>query len=225
MKLAETKSASFWSRFLRKLRAVVIAGLVVTVPIGLTIWIFAWLFTQIDQLLRPFVTRIFGHEIIGVGFGVVVALVLIIGLIATNVIGKRIVRWSESILAKIPISHTLYEGIRQIIKSFSENEKTGFLNVVMVEYPRKGIHTIGFVTNEHIDENGKKLVNVFIPTAPNPMTGFIQIVDESELLRTSITVEEALKMVVSAGRMSPKEVGDKMVQAKNEAAKVKNQNT
>jgi uncharacterized membrane protein len=221
--VATARKSSFWSRFLKKLRDVIVAGLVVTVPIGLTIWIFAWLFTQIDQLLRPWVTKIFGHEIIGVGFGVIVALVLIVGLIATNVIGKRVVRWSESILAKIPISRTLYEGIRQIIQSFSENEKTGFLNVVMIEYPRKGIHTIGFVTNEHIDESGKKLVNVFIPTAPNPMTGFIQIVDESELLRTSITVEEALKMVVSAGRMSPKEVGDKMVQAKNEAEKAKHQ--
>ena len=217
-----TKKPSFWNRFLKKLRDVVIAGLVVTVPIGLTIWIFAWLFTQIDQLLRPWVTKIFGHEIIGVGFGVVVALVLIVGLIATNVIGKRVVRWGESLLSKIPISRTLYEGIRQVIQSFSENDKSGFLQVVMVEYPRKGIHTIGFVTNEHVDEAGKKLVNVFIPTAPNPMTGFIQIVDESELLRTNITVEEALKMVVSAGRMSPKEVGDKMVQAKNEAERAKN---
>jgi uncharacterized membrane protein len=127
------------------------------------------------------------------------------------------VRWGETLLSKIPISRTVYESIRQVIQSFSENEKSGFLDVVMVEYPRKGIHTIGFVTNEHIDEKGKKLINVFIPTAPNPMTGFIQIVDESEILRTNITVEEALKMVVSAGRMSPKEVGDKMVRAKKDA--------
>jgi uncharacterized membrane protein len=142
-----------------------------------------------------------------------------------NVIGKRIVRWTESQLSRVPIGRIIYVGIRQVIQSFSDPEKTGFMQVVMVEYPRKGIHTIGFVTNEHIDESGKKLVNVFIPTAPNPMTGFIQIVDESELLRTSITVEEALKMVVSAGRMSPKEVGDKMVQAKSEAEKAKHQET
>ena len=220
--MAETKKPSFWNRFLRKLRDIVIAGLVVTVPIGLTIWIFAWLFTQIDQLLRPFVKDIFGHQIIGVGFGVVVVLVLVVGSIATNVIGKRIVSWGESMLAKIPISRTVYEGIRQIIQSFSDNEKTGFLHVVMGEYPRKGIHTIGFITNEHIDETGRKLVNVFIPTSPNPMTGFVQILDDSEVIRTTLTVEEALKMVISAGRMSPKEVGDKMVLAKSEASKTKN---
>jgi uncharacterized membrane protein len=221
--MAVTKQPSFWNRFLRKLRDVLIAGLVVTVPIGLTIWIFVWLFTQIDKILRPWIEKIFGHQVVGTGFAVIVALVLIVGLIATNVIGKRIVRWGESQLSRVPIGRIIYVGIRQVIQSFSDPEKTGFMQVVMVEYPRKGIYTIGFVTNEHIDENGKKLVNVFIPTAPNPMTGFIQIVDESELLRTSITVEEALKMVVSAGRMSPKEVGDKMVQAKNDAEKAKHQ--
>ena len=218
-----TKQPSFWNRFLKKLRDVIIAGLVVTVPIGLTIWIFAWLFTQIDQLLRPWVTKIFGHQIIGVGFGVIVALVLIVGLIATNVMGKRIVHWGESLLAKIPISRTVYEGIRQIIQSFSATDKSGFLQVVMVEYPRKGIHTIAFITNEHIDESGKKMVNVFIPNSPNPMSGFLHIFDDSEIIRTSLTIEEGLKMVVSAGRMSPKEVGDKMAQAKNEAEKTKHQ--
>jgi len=82
--------------------------------------------------------------------------------------------------------------------------------------PAKGVYTIGFVTNEHIDEAGKKLVNVFVPNSPNPMTGFLHIFDDVDVIRTSITIEEGLKMVVSAGRMSPKDVGDKMVQAKND---------
>jgi uncharacterized membrane protein len=193
-----------------------IAGLVVTVPIGLTIWIFAWLFTQIDQLLRPLVKLVFGREIVGVGFGVILIIVLIIGAIATNNLGKRIIRWGESLLGKIPITRTIYDGIRQIIQSFSDPGKTGFMQVVMVQYPRKGVYTIGFVTNEHVDEAGKKLVNVFVPNSPNPMTGFLHIFDDVDVIRTSITIEEGLKMVVSAGRMSPKDVGDKMVQAKND---------
>ena len=119
----------------------------------------------------------------------------------------------------MPITRILYVGIRQVIQSFSDPEKTGFMQVVMVEYPRKGIHTIGFITNEHVDENGKKMINVFIPNSPNPMTGFLHIFEESEIIRTSLTVEEGLKMVVSAGRMSPKEVGDKLSQAQNEADK------
>jgi uncharacterized membrane protein len=218
MMAAETEKQSFWNRFLRKFRDIVIAGLVVTVPIALTIWIFAWLFTQIDQLLRPFVRDIFGREIIGVGFGVICVLVLIVGAIATNNIGKRIVRWGESLLGKIPITRTVYDGIRQILQSFSDPGKTGFMQVVMVQYPRKGIYTIGFITNEHLDENGKKLINVFVPNSPNPMTGFLHIFDDVDVIRTDITIEEGLKMVVSAGRTSPKDVGDKMVQAKNDDA-------
>jgi uncharacterized membrane protein len=213
---AEIKKPSRWSRFLRKFRDILIAGLVVTVPIGLTIWIFAWLFTQIDQLLRPLVKLVFGREIVGVGFGVIVIVVLIVGAIATNNLGKRIIRWGESLLGKIPITRTIYDGIRQIIQSFSDPGKTGFMQVVMVQYPRKGVYTIGFVTNEHVDEAGKKLVNVFVPNSPNPMTGFLHIFDDVDVIRTSITIEEGLKMVVSAGRMSPKDVGDKMVQAKND---------
>ena len=214
--MAEVQKRSRWSRFLRKFRDILIAGLVVTVPIGLTIWIFAWLFTQIDQLLRPLVKLVFGREIVGVGFGVIVIVVLIVGAIATNNLGKRIIRWGESLLGKIPITCTIYDGIRQIIQSFSDPGKTGFMQVVMVQYPRKGVYTIGFVTNEHIDEAGKKLVNVFVPNSPNPMTGFLHIFDDVDVIRTSITIEEGLKMVVSAGRMSPKDVGDKMVQAKND---------
>jgi uncharacterized membrane protein len=214
--VAEVQKRSRWSRFLRKFRDILIAGLVVTVPIGLTIWIFAWLFTQIDQLLRPLVKLVFGREIVGVGFGVIVIVVLIVGAIATNNLGKRIIRWGESLLGKIPITRTIYDGIRQIIQSFSDPGKTGFMQVVMVQYPRKGVYTIGFVTNEHVDQAGKKLVNVFVPNSPNPMTGFLHIFDDADVIRTSITIEEGLKMVVSAGRMSPKNVGDKMVQAKND---------
>lgn len=217
--MPQKTTTSAWGRFLRKFRAIVIAGLVVTVPIGLTIWIIVWLFDVVDKLLQPLIKLIAGHTITGVGFGVVAVLILILGAVATNVVGKRIVRWGESLLARVPIGRTLYVAIKQVIQSFTDPDKAGFMRVVMVEYPRRGIHTLGFVTNEHTDASGKKLVNVFIPTAPNPTTGFLQIVDETEVIRTNLTVEEAIKMVVSAGRMSPKEVGDKMVQAKSEAEK------
>jgi uncharacterized membrane protein len=218
--VAEIQKKSRWSRFLRKFRDILIAGLVVTVPIGLTIWIFIWIFDQIDKILQPIIRHYFGKalegHVTGIGFVIIFILVLIIGAIATNNLGKRIVRWGESLLGKIPITRTVYDGIRQIIQSFSDPGKTGFMQVVMIQYPRKGIYTIGFVTNEHTDEAGKKLIIVFVPNSPNPMTGFLHIFDDVDVIRTDITIEEGLKMVVSAGRMSPKDVGDKMVQAKND---------
>lgn len=219
--MAVERRPSFWNRFLKKLRDVAIAGLVVTVPIAVTIWIFVWLFNEIDKILKPLISRYIGTALnghtTGIGFAIIVALVLIVGLIATNVIGKRIVRWGESLISKIPISRTLYEGIRQMMQSYSEKDKTGFLQVVMVEYPRKGVHTLAFVTNEYTNEHGKKMVSLFIPNSPNPMSGFLHIFDDSEVVRTRLTIEEGLKMVVSAGRVSPKDVGDKIFQVKLES--------
>jgi uncharacterized membrane protein len=211
--VAEKKATLVWRRFLRKFRAVLIAGLVVTVPIGLTIWIFVWLFTEIDKLLQPVIKAIFGHEIIGVGFGVVVVLVLIVGTIATNVIGKRIVRWGESLLEKVPMTRTIYVAIKQIAQSFSDPKKTRFMQVVLIEFPVKGMKTIAFITNEEKDKSGRKFFNVFIPTALNPTGGFVEIVREEDIIRTNLSVEEGLKMAISAGSMSPQGLGDSLMVA------------
>jgi uncharacterized membrane protein len=107
-----------------------------------------------------------------------------------------------------------------MMQSYSEKDKTGFLQVVMVEYPRKGVHTLAFVTNEYTTESGEKMVSVFIPNSPNPMSGFLHIFSDSEITRTQLTVEEGLKLVVSAGRMASIEVGDKMWRANSDAAKL-----
>lgn len=202
------RADALWKRFLRKMRAIVIAGLVVTVPIGLTIWILAWLFERIDELLQPVIEAIFGRPIPGVGFGVIVVLILIVGVIATNVIGRRIVRWAESMLGKVPVVRRLYVALKEVFRSFSDGETTGFMQVVLVEFPTKGMWSVGFITNETVDEAGHKIITVFIPHAPNPMTGFVEIVHEEDIIRTSVPVEEALKMVVSGGRMFPKELSE-----------------
>jgi uncharacterized membrane protein len=211
--VVEKRATSVWRRFLKKFRAILIAGLVVTVPIGLTIWIFVWLFTEIDKLLQPVIKAIFGHEIIGVGFGVIVVLVFIVGTIATNVIGKRIVHWSESLLEKVPITRTIYVAIKQIAQSFSDPQKPRFMQVVLIEFPVKGMKTIAFITNEEKDKSGKKFFNVFIPTALNPTGGFVEIVREEDIIRTNLSVEEGLKMAISAGSMSPQGLGDSLMVA------------
>lgn len=195
----------------RKLRAHFLTGILVTVPIGLTIWIFVQIFTWIDGFLRPVIEPMWGGTIdAGVGFAVIIVLVYLTGVIASNVLGRRLIRYGESLLAKVPVARHLYTGIRQILRSFSEPAETGFMQVVLAEFPRKGARTIGFITNESSDESGKKLLNVFIPTAPNPTSGFLQIVEESEIIRTDISVDDALRMVVSGGRVSPEEVRDKL---------------
>lgn len=205
---------SLWRRFLRKFRAIVIAGLAVTVPIGITAWIIAWLFDTVDKILQPAVKAVFGRNITGVGFGVVVALILIVGAVATNVIGKRIVKWGESALERVPISRIIYVAVKQVVQGFADPGKNGYLRVVLVEFPIKGMRAIAFVTNEQTDQNGEMLYTVFIPNVPNPMTGFMEIVYARDTVPTSLTVEDAIKMVVSVGRLSPETLYDSLTRAK-----------
>lgn len=197
-----------WGWLGRKLRTQFLAGILIVVPIGATILILVWIFNQIDSILhlQPLIERMLGRPVPGVGFGITILLIYLVGVTASNVLGRRLLRYGESLVTRIPMVRQLYSGIKQIFESFSTPSKTGFMQVVLVEFPRKGMRTIGFITNESLDKSGKKLLNIFIPTAPNPTSGFLQIARESEITRTNISVDDALKMVVSAGRVSPPEV-------------------
>jgi len=167
-------------------------------------------FTAIDDLLQPVIKPILGHTVPGVGFGITIVLIYLIGVIASNVGGKRLISYGESLLAKVPLVRPIYTGIKQIVEGFSTPSKTGFMQVVFLEFPRKGIWTIGFITNESPAQSGETQLNIFIPTSPNPTSGFLQITKEEEVIRTDISVDEALKMIVSAGRVSPRGIGDRL---------------
>lgn len=199
-----------WAHLGKKLRAQFVTGILVVVPIGVTIWIFVWIFVRLDNILQPVIRSIWGHTIPGVGFGVTIALIYLVGVIASNIVGRKLIRYGESLLARVPVVRQLHAGIKQILESFSAPGETGFMQVVLVEFPKKGTRTIGFITNESYDKSGERLLNIFIPTSPNPTSGFLQIMREDEIIRTNISVDDALKMVVSAGRVSLKEVSDKL---------------
>jgi uncharacterized membrane protein len=195
--------------FGKKLRNQFVAGLLVMVPLGATILILVWLFNSIDHILQPIINRIFGHDIAGVGFGVTIILIYVAGVITTNVIGHRIIKWGDSLLDRVPIFRLVYRSLRQILASFSVSNNT-FMQVVMVDFPHKGMKALAFVTNEVIGQDGKKNYSVLIPTAPNPTTGFMQIVREEDITHTKISVDEAIKMIVSAGKVMPGEMGDRL---------------
>jgi|SRR3972149_2896117 len=196
--------------FGKKLRAQFMAGIIVVVPVAATVLILVWVFNSIDGILQPGVERVVGHTIPGVGFGVTVVLIYITGVVARNVIGKRLIKYSQSVMNRVPVFRGLYSGIRQILDAFAAPNKTGFMQVVLVEFPRKGMRAIGFITNEITGKDGEKLMSVLIPTAPNPTTGFLQIVKEEDIVRTKISVDDAIKMIVSAGRMTPPEVQSRL---------------
>ena len=201
---------AFWGRLGSKIRTQFLAGIIVIVPIGITVLIFVWIFNTIDNILQPVLTPMLGHMIPGLGFGITVILIYLAGVIVSNVLGRKIIEYGESWLNRVPVFRQLYMGIRQIIESFSAPGKTGFMQVVLTEFPRKGMKSIGFITNETPGKSGKKLFNIFIPTAPNPTSGFLQIVSEDEITRTDISVDDAIKMIVSAGRMQSTKVGERL---------------
>ena len=199
-----------WNWLGKKLRTQLMAGIILIVPVSVTIWVLYWIFTAIDGILQPVIMRIWDYTIPGVGFGATIAVVYLVGVIASNVLGRKLIHYGESLVAKVPLVRQMYGGLKQILESFSAPNKTGFMQVVLAEFPRKGTRTIGFVTNESSGESGKKLLNIFIPTSPNPTSGFLQIMSESEVIRTNISVDDALKMVVTAGRVSLNEIEDRL---------------
>ena len=149
--------------------------------------------------------RIWGERIPGVGFGAIIVIIYLVGLIASNFLGKKLILYIEHyVVNKIPVVGFLYQGTKQVLESFSAPSKNGFMQVVLLEYPRKGIQTIGFITNETTNATGEKIYNVFVPQSPTPTTGFLQIVKEEDITRTNMSVEDGIKMVVSAGKYSPK---------------------
>lgn len=186
----------------RKLRAQFVEGLLVVVPVVVATLIVIWMFSTIDNILQPIIKRMAGEEVIGAGFGLTLVIVYLAGVIASSATGQRLIHNVESFLTRIPVYNIFYAGIKQILTSFSEPGQSGFMQVVLVEFPRQGMKAIGFVTKIFVDSSGEKIFNVFIPTAPNPTSGFLQIMREEEITRTSISIDDALKMVVSAGKMT-----------------------
>jgi len=185
------------------------AGLAVLLPIGLTLYIVWILFNLVSKSFSPLLIRITLLQEMPVivlrVIGVLITLVIIwiIGLVATNIVGRKILKLPEVLLLKAPVVNRIYQTIRQIIQTIIVS-KTALRQVVLVEYPRKGVYTIAFVTNVY-EEKGKKNVSLFIPTTPNPTSGFFVIVPEEEVIPLKMTVEEAMKLVVSAGIITPED--------------------
>ena len=202
----EGKSSRHW--LLKNLRKNFLAGLLVAVPIGIVILILTWFFTTIDSLLQPVIKAVFGQEFIGLGFIISLVLIYLGGVLASNIVGRRIIHFGESILARVPVLRQLYSGSKLVIAGLSGTglDKAAFREVVLVEFPRQGMKTIAFITNEIKDKSGKKLLTIYIPTAPVPTSGYFEIVSEDMVIRTDIPVDEAMQMVISSGMISPAEL-------------------
>lgn len=189
--------------WLKKIRTHFVAGLIVVVPVAASVLILIWVFNGIDNILQPIIRAIAGHEIRGVGFGVTIVLIYLVGVVTRNFIGKRLEKYGNSVMMRVPVFRSLYSGIRHIMQTVAAPDKTSFMQVVLVEFPRKEMWTLGFVTKEITIESGEKYLNILIPTSPTPWSGFFQVLKEKDVVRTDMSVEDAIKMIVSGGMTTP----------------------
>lgn len=182
-----------------------IAGIFVTLPIFLTAWIL-WIFwSKIDDFFAPMYFQMLGRSVPGLGFLTAVAIILAMGTIARNVVGRRVLAWGDALLLRVPIFRLLYPSIKMLIDAFSPERRGSFKAVVLVQHPREGSWAFGFVTSELSLEapDGKgEMMTVFVPTN-NLYLGDIVMVPRLDVIYTGLSVEEGLRVILSAGTATP----------------------
>jgi uncharacterized membrane protein len=198
-------SAPDWRAVLVILRNKLFAGIVAAIPLIVTFDVLKIAYGVINDISEPFLKK-FGVDIPGLGFAVTLVMVIGLGFMATNVLGQRILVSFEKLVLRIPLAATIYAGVKQVIDSVKAfNNGSQFKRVAYVEYPSPGCKLIGFVTGQYYDEKlGLEMTSVVIPTAPNPMTGIVIVVESSRVIDSALSVEEATKLVVSAGLVVPR---------------------
>ncbi len=176
----------------------ILAGLIALMPIMATYWIIRLLFDFLNRLAEPLL-KLVGIEIPGLGIILTILFIFVIGLFVTNVLGRTILKWSEIVVARVPIVSTIYNSIKQITGAFSGSAAKSFQRVILIEYPRKGLWTMAFVTNESKNKKGDIFYHLFVPTTPNPTSGVFIIVPKKDAIHPNISVESGLRTIVSGG--------------------------
>jgi uncharacterized membrane protein len=197
------------------IRKYILTGLLVLIPLFLTGWVLLTLFKWTDRVLnliprayRP--EELLGFPIPGLGLILTVAIIFVIGGLVANVVGRKLVATGERVLEKIPFLRWFYFSSKQIIEAVFINSQDSFRRAVLLEYPRKGIYSIAFITGEssgQLEESVPRSFTVFVPTTPNPTSGYLIVVPEADTIPLDWSVDEAFRVIISAGVIMPGEEG------------------
>ncbi|MBX2830819.1 MAG: DUF502 domain-containing protein [Rhodospirillales bacterium] len=204
--------------FFARMRAYFLTGVLVSAPLAITFGLAWWFIEFVDSKVIPLIPAHYnpetylplGYEDYGIpGFGLVVVLVFItvVGWFTTNFAGRALIKLYERILGRIPAVRSIYSAIKQILETVLANQSNAFRQAVLLEYPRRGMWAIGFITGQtkgevqHLTED--TVINIFLPTTPNPTSGFLLFVPKGDIVILQMTVEEAIKMVMSGGIVTP----------------------
>ncbi|KTD36299.1 transmembrane protein [Legionella nautarum] len=195
---------------MKALRSYLLTGLVVWLPILVTFVVLRFIIELLDNTIALLPNSYQPEKLFGVhipGLGVLLSLLLLLGtgILATNLIGQRLMGWGEAVLVRIPLVRSIYNTAKQVIQAVFATNSQAFRKVLLVEYPRKGLWTIAFLTGSpHPELNtlvGDELLSIFVPTTPNPTSGFFMMIPKEDAIELSMTIEEALKLIISLGVM------------------------
>lgn len=185
-----------------KLRRIFIAGILTAIPAFITVEILRFLFRFTDQILAPLIERIIGIHIPGLGLVTMIVSIFILGLFVTNFLGRRLYAFFEKLLLKVPFVSGIYNTSKQIVQTFSPENRKAFQKVVWLQYPRREIWSLGFVTGSSTSKDGIPYYNIFIATTPNPTSGFVIFVPQANTIDSNMPIEDGFKLLISGGMLS-----------------------
>lgn len=204
--------SSFKRRFFATLRRHFTGGVLVTVPMVVTLYVLFFLFQKVDGLLSPLLDRILGYSIPGMGLLATLVLIVLAGVLTHNVLGSRLYALGEILLIRTPLVRAVYSAVKQLVEALTLPQKKMFDQVALIEYPRKGLLTLAFVSSKVIIEAGDRTgeyVTVFLPSTPTPVTGWVLVVPRADVIPVDLTIEEAGKILMSGGIATPSVIREK----------------
>jgi len=215
-------------KFFKHLRTKIFAGILVVLPLGITFLVLKFVFNTLDGILDPLIPNInisLFHRVFhlpGIGIISFFLLLYLIGLITTNVLGRELISWGDRLFTTIPVVKNIYTSSKQLTDAFSATRKGSFRQAVFVEFPQEGNYVLGFVTNELTDLERQTKVTVFVPTAFVPPQGFLLFLPKEKLLPSQMTIEEAIKAIMSLGIVTPQTLSVPLSGPRSEKDSVEN---
>ncbi len=195
--------------FLAKIRNYFLTGVVVLIPISITVYFSIFVERAFSNLLPRYLNpnNLLPYDIPGLEILITFFIITFIGMLSVTIVGKYFINLNEKLFNRIPVLKTIYNGLTQLTKSFASVDENNQKKMVLIEYPRRGIYSLGFATSintgEVTSKVGEKMVNIFVPTTPNPTSGFLLVVPEKDVVYMDMSFEEASKFIMSAGSIKP----------------------
>ena len=185
-------------------RSKLFAGVATLLPLYLTFFVIKFLFVTLEEMSNPILKR-FNLDIPGLGIILTVLLIYILGFLVTNFLGRKIFNLGERIVKKVPIVNMIYTTLKQITDTFTKGSTDAFEGAVYIQYPRQGLWTMAFISGESKTKDGVPYYHLFVPTTPNPTSGFFLMIPQADTVATGMSVEDGLKTIISGGLLAPEE--------------------